>query len=94
MSRLSQDPNRKIFVKKENFEVWECKDYKTFFMTIRKQSQVHDMKLGRDENKYVLHMSSTEIFDNIDTLELAMQKGYERAKELFNLRLKSKPGIL
>jgi len=94
MSRLAQDPNRKIFVKKDNLEAWECWDYKTFYMNIRKQNQAHDIKLGRDENKYVLYMSSSETFDNIDTPELAMQKGYGRAKELYNLRLISKPFML
>lgn len=94
MSKLDRDPNRKIFVKKDGLDLWECWDYKTFYMNIRKQDQLLDEKKGRDKNKFVLCMSSTDIFDDIDTPELAMQKGYERAKELYNLRLKSKPYML
>lgn len=94
MSKLDRDPNRKIFVKKDDLDLWECWDYKTFYMNIRKQDQLLDEKKGRDKNKFVLFMSSTDVYDDIDTPELAMQKGYERAKELFNLRLKSKPCML
>ena len=91
MSRLAADPNRKIFVKDDDFETWVCRDYKTFYMTIRKQDLEYDIEKNRDPSKYVLQMSSSEIYDNIDTPELAMQKGYSRAEELYKLRLKSKP---
>ena len=94
MSKLSNDPTRKKFIKTDGCEVWECKDYKTFYMTIRKQDLPLDEKKNRDPNKYILYMSSSEIFDDIETPELAMQKGYERAEELYKMRLKSKPGKL
>lgn len=87
MSRLAKDPNRKIFVKSEDREMWECLDYKTFYMTIRKQGLEYDSKKNRDPSKYVLQMSSSEIYDNIDTPEMAMQKGYQRADQLYQERL-------
>jgi hypothetical protein len=68
--------------------------YKTFYMTIRKQTLPLDEEKNRDPNKYILFMSSTEIFDDIETPELAMQKGYERANFLYSERLKSKPNKL
>lgn len=94
MSKLSNDLSRKKFIKIDKCEVWECKDYKTFYMTIRKQSLPFDEKKNRDPNKYILYMSSTEIFDDIETPELAMEKGYERANFLYSERLKSKPNKL
>lgn len=94
MSKLSNDPTRRKFIKKGEYEVWVCKDFKTFYMTIRKQNHCIDRKYNRDENKYVLCMSSTDIFDDIETPELAMQKGYERANFLYSERLKSKPNKL
>ena len=94
MSKLSNDPTRKKFIKRDGYEVWECKDFKTFYMTIRKQALPLDEKKNRDPNKYSLYMSSTEIFDDIETPELAMQKGYERANFLYSERLKSKPNKL
>lgn len=94
MSKLSNDPTRKKFIKRDGYEVWECKDFKTFYMTIRKQALPLDENKNRDPNKYILYMSSTEIFDDIETPELAMQKGYERANFLYSERLKSKPNKL
>ncbi len=91
MSRLAKDPKRKVFVKSEGYETWQCWDYKTFYMTVRRQDMETDKKYKRDKNKYLLYMSSTEIFENIDTPELAMKKGYERADEIFDIRLKSSP---
>lgn len=101
MSKLSNDPTRKKFIKRDGYAIWECKDFKTFYMTIRKQALPLDEKKNRDPNKYILYMSSaeilrflTEIFDDIETPELAMQKGYERANFLYSERLKSKPNKL
>ena len=94
MSKLSQDPKRKKFIKQGEYEVWKCLDYKTFYMTIRLQSTEMDKKNGRDSNKFTLYMSSSEIFSDIDTAEEAMKKGYKRADELFEMRLKSKPNKL
>jgi len=39
-------------------------------------------------------MSSSEIFSDIDTAEEAIKKGYKRADELYQMRLKSKPNKL
>ena len=94
MSKLSADPKRKKFIKQGEYEVWKCLDYKTFYMTIRLQSTEMDKKNNRDPKKFTLYISSSEIFDNIDTAEEAMKKGYKRADELFEMRLKSKPNKL
>lgn len=91
MSKLKNDKNRIKFIKDAEYDVWECKDYKTFYMTIRKQDQVIDEKNNRSKDKFLLFMSSTEIFDNIDSVDQAMQKGYARAEELYKKRLKSRP---
>ena len=91
MSKFSEDPNRKLFVKKPDFMCWECLDYKTFYMTIRKQDQHIDRKSSRDVNKYRLYMSSNDAYDDIETPELAMQAGYERANFLYKERLNSSP---
>ena len=91
MSKFSENPNRKLFIKKPDFMCWECLDYKTFYMTIRKQDQHIDRKSNRDENKYRLFMSSNDTVDDIETPELAMQAGYERANFLYKVRLNSSP---
>ena len=69
MSKFSEDPNRKLFIKKPDFMCWECLDYKTFYMTIRKQDQHIDRKHNRDENRYRLFMSSNDTVDDIETPE-------------------------
>lgn len=46
--KLSNDPTRKKFIKRDGYEVWECKDFKTFYMTIRKQALPLDEKKNRD----------------------------------------------
>jgi len=94
VSKLSQDPKRKKFIKSDGYEVWKCLDYKTFYMTVRLQSTEMDKKNNRDPNKFTLYMSSSEIFDNIDTAEEAIKKGYKRADELYKMRLKSRPNKL
>jgi hypothetical protein len=91
MSKLSSDPTRKKFIKLGEFNVWECKDYKTFYMTIRKQETVMDASVGRDPNKYCLATSASEIFDEIDSVEEAMKLGYKRSDELWDMRLDSTP---
>jgi hypothetical protein len=63
-------------------------------MTVRLQSTEMDKKNNRDPKKFTLYMSSSEIFDNIDTAEEAMKKGYKRADELYEMRLKSRPNKL
>ncbi len=94
MPKLSQDPKRKKFIKQGEYEVWKCLDYKTFYMTIRLQSTEMDKKNNRDPNKFILYMSSSEIFSDIDTVQEAITKGYKRADELFEMRLKSRPNKL
>ena len=94
MAKLSQDPKRKKFIKQDEYDVWKCLDYKTFYMTIRLQSTEMDKKNNRDPNKFTLYMSSSEIFSDIDTAAEAMKKGYKRADELYEMRLKSKPNKL
>jgi hypothetical protein len=94
MSKFSENPNRKLFIKKPDFMCWECLDYKTFYMTIRLQSAEIDRKNNLDPNKFTLYMSSSEIFSDIDTAEEAIKKGYKRADELYEMRLKSKPNML
>lgn len=94
MSKLSQDPKRKKFIKQGEYEVWKCLDYKTFYMTVRLQSAEIDRKNNLDPNKFTLYMSSSEIFSDIDTAEEAIKKGYKRADELYEMRLKCKPNKL
>ncbi len=94
MSKLSEDPKRKKFIKQGEYEAWKCLDYKTFYMTIRLQSAEIDRKNNLDPNKFTLYMSSSEIFSDIDTAEEAMKKGYKRADELYEMRLKCKPNKL
>ena len=94
MPKLSQDPKRKKFIKQGEYDVWKCLDYKTFYMTVRLQSTEMDKKHNRDPKKFTLYMSSSEIFDNIDTAEEAIKKGYKRADELYKMRLKSRPNKL
>ena len=91
MRGFKNDPNRKKFIKSDEYEVWKCLDYKTFYMTVRLQSTEMDKKHNRDPKKFTLYMSSSEIFSDIDTAEEAIKKGYKRADELFEMRLKSKP---
>jgi len=91
MSKFSEDPNRKLFVKKPDFMCWECWDYKTFYMTIRKQDQLVDRKYNRDENKYYLYIRADYTFDNIETPEIAMKLGYEKANLLYKEGLNSNP---
>ena len=92
MSKFSDNPDRKRFIKVEGFDNWQCMDYKTFYMTIRIQNHISDELEGRDPSKYALSMSSADIFYDIDTLELAIKKGYSRADFLYKMRMECKPG--
>ena len=91
MSKFSDNPDRKRFIKAEEFDSWQCMDYKTFYMAIRIQNHISDELAGRDSNKYALSMSSTDIFYDIDTLELAIKKGYSRADFLYKMCIECKP---
>ena len=44
MRGFKNDPKRKKFIKKDGYYCWECKDYKTFYMTIRKTNLETDIK--------------------------------------------------
>ena len=45
---ISDDPSRKIFVPTEGpNDNWECKDYKTFYMTIRQTNLPDDKALRK-----------------------------------------------
>ena len=91
MRGFKNDPKRKKFIKKDGYYCWECKDYRTFYMTIRKTNLETDIKKGRNPNDYILVTSVPEYFDGFKTPEEAMKKGYKRSDELFEMRLKSKP---
>ena len=91
MPKLSQDPSRKKFIKQGEYNCWVCKDYRTFYMTVRKTDQLLDEKEGRNSNEYMVVTSVPEFFDGYKTPEEAMKKGFKRSDELFEMRLKSKP---
>ena len=91
MRGFKNDPNRKKFIKVEGYNCWQCKDYRTFYMTIRKTDLETDIKKGRNPNEYILVTSVPEYFDGFKTPEDAMEKGFKRSDELFEMRLKSRP---
>ena len=91
MRGFKNDPNRKKFIKVEGYNCWECKDYRTFYMTIRKTDLETDIKKGRNPKEYMLTTSVPEYFEGFKTPEDAMKKGYKRSDELFEMRLKSRP---
>ncbi len=91
MRGFKNDPNRKKFIKKDGYYCWECKDYRTFYMTIRKTDLETDIKKGRNPKEYMLTTSVPEYFEGFKTPEDAMKKGYKRSDELFEMRLKSRP---
>jgi len=94
MSKLSQDPKRKKFIKQGEYEVWKCLDYKTFYMTIRKTNLKTDIAKGYNPDEYILVTSVPEYFHGFKTFEEAEKKGYKRAAELYEMRLKSRPNKL
>ena len=53
MSKFSDNPDRKRFIKVEGFDNWQCMDYKTFYMNVRRQDQHIDECHKRDKNKYI-----------------------------------------
>ena len=91
MRGFKNDPNRKKFIKVDGYNCWECKDYRTFYMTIRKTDLETDIKKGRNPEEYMLVTSVPEYFEGFKTPEDAMKKGYKRSDELFEMRLKSRP---
>jgi len=78
--------DRSRFVEGVN-ETWTCKDYYTFYMTVRRTDLDYDIKQGRNPNEYMLQTSAAEYFYGFKTPQEAMDKGYSRAKELYNMRI-------
>ncbi len=68
-------------------ETWTCKDYYTFYMTVRRTDLDYDIKQGRNPNEYMLQTSAAEYFYGFKTPQEAMDKRYSRAKELYNMRI-------
>ena len=91
MRGFKNDPKRKKFIKVEGYNCWECKDYRTFYMTIRKTDLETDIKKGRNPEEYILTTSVPEYFEGFKTPEEAMKIGFKRSDELFQMRLKSRP---
>ena len=78
--------DKKRFVEGVN-ETWTCNDYYTFYMTIRKTDLHYDKMKGRNPDEYMLQTSAAEYFYGFKTPQEAMDKGYSRAKELYNMRI-------
>ena len=73
---ISKDPSRQVFVHQSN-DCWLCRDYKTFYITIRPTNLEMDKQQGRDPNHYVLCFSNGNIIDGINGLPKAFTTGYE-----------------
>ncbi len=81
------DKARRTIFEYAGNDCFVCKDYYTFYMTIRRTNLPTDIKVGRNPDEYMLSTSAAEFFYGFKTPELAMEKGYARSKELFNTRL-------
>ena len=86
---ISKDPTRQAFKHVGN-DCWECKDYKTFYMTIRPTNSVVDKSQGRDPNHYVLSISTGDKIDGLEGLPLAFAAGYDYADNIYKQRY---PGL-
>tara|TARA_E500000318_G_C3360074_1_gene134332 strand:- start:64 stop:333 length:270 start_codon:yes stop_codon:yes gene_type:complete len=82
---ISKDPSRQVFAHVGN-DCWECKDYKTIYMTIRPTKLETDVRQGRDPSHYILCASTGESFDGIIGLPQAFTKGYTYADEIYESR--------
>lgn len=82
---MMKEPARQAFIHKGN-DCWECKDYKTFYMTIRPSNSETDLRKGRDPNHYILSTSGGDIIDGIDGLPAAFAKGYSYADKVYKSR--------
>tara|TARA_A100001515_G_scaffold134121_1_gene123862 strand:- start:32 stop:325 length:294 start_codon:yes stop_codon:yes gene_type:complete len=82
-----QDKARRTVFEYVGNDCFVCKDYYTFYMTIRRTNLPMDVKVGRSPDEYMLSTSVPEYFYGFKTPEEAMEKGYSRAKELYNMRL-------
>jgi hypothetical protein len=81
------EPSRQAFIHVGN-DCWECKDYKTIYMTIRPTKLEMDIRKGRDPNHYVLCASTGESFEGLEGLPQAFAKGYNYADKVYNSRFK------
>jgi len=86
---ISKDPTRQAFKLVGN-DCWECKDYKTFYMTIRPTNSETDIRRGRDPNHYVLSISSGDNIDGLKGLPQAFAAGYNYADKVYEQRY---PGL-
>ncbi len=86
---ISKDATRQAFKHVGN-DCWECKDYKTFYMTIRPTNSVVDKSQGRDPNHYVLSISTGDNIDGLESLPLAFAAGYDYADDIYKQRY---PGL-
>lgn len=84
-----KDPSRVTFVHRGN-DCWECKDYKTFYMTIRPTNSETDIRKGKDPNHYSLAISTGDTIDGIDSLPKAFAAGYDYADKIYESRY---PGL-
>ena len=78
---ISKDLSRQVFVHESN-DCWLCRDYKTFYMTIRPTNLEIDKNKGRDPNHYVLSISNGVIIDGINGLPKAFTTAYEYVDDI------------
>ena len=86
---ISKDLSRKVFTHRGN-DCWECKDYKTFYMTIRPYNLETDKRKGRDPKHYTLFTNFGPIVHNLKSIIEAFNKGYELADKEYEARF---PGL-
>ena len=82
---MMKEPSRQAFIHKGN-DCWECKDYKTIYMTIRPSNLETDIRKGRKPEHYILATSSGDIIEGIEGLPAAFAKGYSYADNLYRSR--------
>jgi hypothetical protein len=87
---ISKDPTRQAFQHVGN-DCWECKDYRTFYMSIRPTNSETDIRRGRNPDHYVLMSSSGDIIDGIESLPKAFTVGYNLADDTYESRY---PGLV
>lgn len=86
---ISKDPSRKAFIH-VGHDCWECKDYKTFYMTIRPMNSESEKRKNKNPNHYSLAISSGDIVQDIKSLPEAFAKGYDLADKIYENRY---PGL-
>jgi hypothetical protein len=58
-------------------DMFEMKEYRTCYATVRKQSTNYDIKMNRDPQKYTVYLSLGPIIDNIDSAEQAKELAFK-----------------